>query len=48
MGLALAHALEFTSKLRLNKDTYLAIQTIYDPGFTIGGISEPLAIIAIP
>ena len=46
MSLALAHALEFPGKLRLNQQTYLAVQTIYYPGFTIGGISEPLAIVA--
>lgn len=46
MGLALAHALEFPGKLRLDEQTYLAVQTIYYPGFTIGGISEPLAVIA--
>ncbi|MBV9886456.1 MAG: DUF1772 domain-containing protein [Acidobacteria bacterium] len=45
MSLALAHALEFPGKMRLNPDTYMAIQTIYYPGFTIGGIGEPLAII---
>ncbi len=46
MGLALAHALEFPGKLRLDEQTYLAVQTIYYPGFTIAGISEPLAVIA--
>ncbi len=37
MGLSLAHALEFPGKLRLPKETYFAVQTIYYPGFTIGG-----------
>ena len=37
MGLALAHALEFPGKLRLPREAYLAVQTIYYPGFTIGG-----------
>lgn len=46
MSLALAHALELPGKLRLDQQTYLAVQTIYYPGFTIGGIGEPLAIIA--
>ena len=46
MGLALAHALEFPGKRRLDEQTYLAVQTIYYPGFTIAGISEPLAVIA--
>jgi hypothetical protein len=47
MGLALAHALELPGKLRLDEPTYLAVQNIYYPGFTIGGISEPLAIVAM-
>jgi len=46
MSLALAHVLELPGKLRLDEQTYLAVQTIYYPGFTIGGISEPLAIMA--
>lgn len=36
-GLALAHALELPGKMRVGRDTYLAVQTIYYPGFTIGG-----------
>ena len=47
MALALAHALELPGKLRVSKDTYLAIQPIYYPGFTIGGISEPLGLILL-
>src|SRR5581483_1296004 len=46
MSLALAHALEFPGKLRLDERTYMAVQTIYYPGFTLGGIGEPLAAIA--
>jgi Domain of unknown function (DUF1772) len=46
MSLALAHALEFPGKMRLNTQTYNAVQTIYYPGFTIGGMGEPLAAIA--
>ena len=38
MALPLAHALEFPGKLRLNKETYLNMQPIYYPGFTIGGM----------
>ncbi|HLP67663.1 MAG TPA: DUF1772 domain-containing protein [Rhizobium sp.] len=38
MGLALAHALEFPGKLRLGEPTYRAVQSIYYPGFTIGGL----------
>jgi len=46
MSLALAHALEFPGKMRLDAETYMAVQTIYYPGFTLGGIGEPLAAIA--
>ncbi|WP_307968263.1 hypothetical protein [Sinorhizobium medicae] len=44
-ALALAHALEWPGKLRLPKDQYLAIQAIYYPGFTIGGVAEPLSLL---
>jgi len=37
MALALAHALELPGKMRLDKETYYAMQPIYYPGFTIGG-----------
>jgi len=38
---ALAHALELPGKMRLSKETYIAVQPIYYPGFTIaGGIGE--------
>ncbi len=37
MALALAHALELPGKRRLDKETYIAVQAIYYPGFTIGG-----------
>ena len=43
---ALAHALELPGKLRLTRDAYYAIQRIYYPGFTVVGISEPVAIIS--
>jgi len=46
MSLALAHALELPGKMRLDKQTYMAVQTIYYPGFTIGGLAEILAIVA--
>lgn len=46
MALSLAHALEFPGKRRLDRDTYLKVQAIYYPGFTIGGALEPLAVIA--
>jgi hypothetical protein len=47
MAQALAHALELPGKMRLAKDAYLAVQRIYYPGFSIGGIAEPLAIVAL-
>ena len=37
MALALAHAFEFPGKMRLDRETYDAMQPIYYPGFTIGG-----------
>ncbi|MBB4065417.1 DUF1772 domain-containing protein [Gellertiella hungarica] len=37
-GLSLAHALEFPGKLRLDEPSYRAVQAIYYPGFTIGGL----------
>src|SRR5260370_7275272 len=47
LGLALAHALEMPGKRRLGRDAYFAVQTIYYPGFTIGGaFGEPLAMVA--
>lgn len=46
MCLALAHALEMPGKMRLPKETYLAVQTIYYPGFTFGGIGEFAALLA--
>lgn len=47
MSLSLVHALEFPGKRRLGKETYIAVQAIYYPGFTIGGFSEPLGILAV-
>jgi hypothetical protein len=47
MALSLAHALEYPGKMRLDRDSYLAMQSVYYPGFTIGGASEPLSIVAL-
>jgi anthrone oxygenase-like protein len=47
MALSLAHALEYPGKMRLSKDEYIATQTIYYPGFTLGGIAEVGSIIAL-
>jgi hypothetical protein len=46
MSLALAHALELPGKMRLDKETHIAVQTIYYPGFTFGGVGEVLAMLA--
>lgn len=47
MALSLAHALELPGKLRLPKETYLAVQTIYYPGFTWGGFAEVGGLVAL-
>jgi len=47
MALALAHALELPGKMRLDKKTYLAMQTIYYPGFTYGGLGEGLGMLGV-
>jgi hypothetical protein len=47
VALAVAHALELPGKLRLQRDTYVAVQAIYYPGFTYAGASEILAVLAI-
>ena len=47
LAFSLAHAGELPGKLRLHKDDYLAVQTIYYPGFTIGGVSEPISVLAL-
>lgn len=46
MALSLAHALELPGKMRLDKKDYYAAQTIYYPGFTIGGIGEAAGTLA--
>ncbi len=49
MGLALAHALEFPGKLRLEEKDYRLVQAIYYPGFTIGGLVGELgALLLLP
>ena len=45
MALAQAHALELPGKMRLDKETYFAMQPIYYPGFTIAGVCEPVSIL---
>ena len=47
MALALAHALELPGKRRLTREQYLAVQPIYYPGFTFGGIAEPLGLLLL-
>ncbi|UCI06665.1 anthrone oxygenase family protein [Mesorhizobium sp. B1-1-8] len=46
MALSVAHALELPGKMRLEENTYRAVQRIYYPGFTIGGAAEPLSVVA--
>src|ERR1700742_4984776 len=46
MALTLAHALEYPGKMRLSREHYFATQTIYYPGFTIGGGFEALGVLA--
>jgi hypothetical protein len=47
MAPALAHAFEFPGKRRLDRNTYLTVQAIYYPGFTLLGVAEPVALLAI-
>lgn len=47
MAPALAHAFEFPGKRRLDQASYVAVQAIYYPGFTLLGIAEPVAVIVI-
>jgi Domain of unknown function (DUF1772) len=46
VALSLAHALELPGKMRLDEATYRAVQRIYYPGFTIGGIGDVLGVVA--
>jgi hypothetical protein len=46
-ALSLAHALELPGKMRLKEAAYKAVQTIYYPGFTIGGFAEIGGILAL-
>lgn len=41
-----AHALELPGKLRLAKEAYVTVQSIYYPGFTLIGMAEPIAVFA--
>jgi len=46
MALSLAYALEYPGKMQLDRSTYVAIQRIYYPAFTLGrGISEGLGVL---
>ena len=46
LALSLAHTLELPGKMRLDRKTYYAVQSIYYPGFTIGGIGEGAGTVA--
>jgi hypothetical protein len=41
---AAAHALELPGKMRLHRSEYIAVQSIYYPGFTLAGIGEAASI----
>jgi hypothetical protein len=41
---AAAHALELPGKMRLHRNEYIAVQSIYYPGFTLAGIGEAASI----
>jgi hypothetical protein len=43
---SLARALELPEKRRLTEDVYVAVQKFYYRGFTLTGITEPIAIMA--
>lgn len=47
MALSLAHALEYPGKLRLDREHYVAVQTIYYPGFSYAGAAEPVVVIVL-
>jgi hypothetical protein len=45
IALAIAHTLELPGKLRLPREEYLSVQSIYYPGFTLGGLAEPIGLL---
>lgn len=45
-ALSFAHALEMPGKLRLDESAYRAVQQIYYPGFTVGGMAEIPSVLA--
>jgi hypothetical protein len=47
MAPAVAHALELPGKVRLPKEAYITVQQIYYRGFTIAGVGEFAAFIAV-
>jgi hypothetical protein len=47
MAFAVAHAAELPGKRRLDRDSYMIVQPIYYPGFTVGAFSEPGSILAL-
>jgi hypothetical protein len=47
LSCSLAHVLELPGKLRLPREAYVMVQSIYYPGFTLAGLSEPLAILVM-
>jgi hypothetical protein len=47
MAVSLSHALEFAGRRRLDRATYLALQSACYPGFTLGALAEALAVFAV-
>lgn len=47
IALPLAHALEWPGKMRLLREQYIAVQSIYYPGFTYAAFSEPVSLLLL-
>ena len=43
----LAGALEVPGDVRLSRERYVTIRGVYYPGFTLAGVAEPLAVLAL-
>ena len=46
-SITVGHALEFPGKRRLSEEQYRTVQPIYYPGYTFGGISEPVGMLLL-
>jgi len=47
MAASLAHALEFPGKRRLDRSTYLAVESAYYPSFALSSVAEAAAVFAV-